>query len=266
MTHSVNSSSKNTGQTPKSIPIFEHLLPTPQSSDASQGAVIGKEDIYYMTKTGFPRKINRNGKDGSVGLPRLLTLLPEDSPASPSVLQDENEARKTTVISGQKCLELLKSSSPLGLLVKTLLESSIWYSNKCVLTWKMKAMKSNRLLFQLYPSTHHTAEIGSGLLPTARAGNPGSRPNKKGGKILAEEIAMLKTPSASEAVGGWKVADKYWDAKAPKLKMRDQVGRKTGLKLQPNFVEWMMGYPKDWTEIPDSKLLEMQLSRKLQKK
>ena len=33
------------------------------------------------------------------------------------------------------------------------------------------------------------------LLPTPRAGNPGSRPNKKGGKILAEEIAMLPTPT-----------------------------------------------------------------------
>lgn len=29
------------------------------------------------------------------------------------------------------------------------------------------------------------------LLPTPRAGNPGSRPNKKGGKILAEEIAKV---------------------------------------------------------------------------
>jgi len=60
---------------------------------------------------------------------------------------------------------------------------------------------------------------------------------------------MLKTPSASEAEGGMKVADKYWNAKAPKLKMRDQIGRETGLKLQPNFVEWMMGYPQNWTDL-----------------
>lgn len=47
---------------------------------------------------------------------------------------------------------------------------------------------------------------------------------------------------------------------------RSLLGTQTGMKLQPNFVEWVMGYPKDWTELPDSKLLEMRLSRKLQKK
>jgi hypothetical protein len=52
------------------------------------------------------------------------------------------------------------------------------------------------------------------VLPTPRAANPGSRPNKKGGKILNEEI-----------------------------------GKETGLKLQPSFVEWMMGYPQNWTNL-----------------
>ena len=52
------------------------------------------------------------------------------------------------------------------------------------------------------------------LLPTPRAGNPGSRPNQKGGKILAEE-----------------------------------VGKNRGLKLQPAFVEWMQGYPTGWTDL-----------------
>ena len=52
------------------------------------------------------------------------------------------------------------------------------------------------------------------MLPTPRAGNPGSRPNEKGGKILAEE-----------------------------------VGKNRGLKLQPAFVEWMMGYPEGWTDL-----------------
>jgi hypothetical protein len=124
------------------------------------------------------------------------------------------------------------------------------------LTWKEKVTKSSRLLFQLSPSTLPTDEIGCGLLltpstvtieggedrvekrtkyresigrhyvpgclaeqmailPTPRAGNPGSRPNEKGGKILAAE-----------------------------------VGKPTGLKLQPNFVEWMMGFPRTWTELP----------------
>lgn len=47
------------------------LLPTPISSDA----IIGKNDVYKMT-SGLPRKYNQNGKDGSVGLARLVQLLP----------------------------------------------------------------------------------------------------------------------------------------------------------------------------------------------
>jgi hypothetical protein len=63
------------------------------------------------------------------------------------------------------------------------------------------------------------------LLPSPRAGNPGSRPNQKGGKILAEEVA--------------------------------KVGTSRGLKLQPAFVEWMMGYPLGFTHVesPDSRHL-----------
>jgi site-specific DNA-cytosine methylase len=45
-----------------------------------------------------------------------------------------------------------------------------WYSKRCALIWKGKAMKCNRFLFQLQVSTHRTEEIGFGLLltPTTR--------------------------------------------------------------------------------------------------
>jgi hypothetical protein len=44
-----------------------------------------------------------------------------------------------------------------------------------------------------------------------------------------------------------KARDNGWN---PKFKMRDQTGDATGLKLQPSFVEWMMGYPLDWLDFP----------------
>jgi hypothetical protein len=50
------------------------MLPTPMASDATTGAIIGKNDIFVETK-GLPRKINQNGTDGSVGLARLVTML-----------------------------------------------------------------------------------------------------------------------------------------------------------------------------------------------
>ena len=52
------------------------LLPTPVKADATAGGVIGKNDRFIQTKTGSLRKINQNGKDGSVGLARLVKMWP----------------------------------------------------------------------------------------------------------------------------------------------------------------------------------------------
>jgi hypothetical protein len=52
------------------------LLPTPTASEGTTGDIIGQDDQFYVTGTGLPRKVNRNGKDGSVGLARLVRLLP----------------------------------------------------------------------------------------------------------------------------------------------------------------------------------------------
>ena len=134
---------------------------------------------------------------------------------------------------GRKCSALLKSSSPLGLLAKTLLASQAWHSQRVKLTWKAKAilesrtttnyeqtaffggssatskisvMKFSRLLFQLAPSTLRTEETGSGLLPTAQATSRGADHHKKkrgsGGADLVTKLALLKTPAASDGEGG----------------------------------------------------------------
>lgn len=50
------------------------FLPTPVTADATTGAIMGSND-QFRTTSGLPRKINRNGKDGSVGLARLVQLL-----------------------------------------------------------------------------------------------------------------------------------------------------------------------------------------------
>ncbi len=59
-----------------SVSVFGFSVPTPVSSDATSGAIIGKSDSYYTTGTGMPRKVNRNGKDGSAGLGRLVQMWP----------------------------------------------------------------------------------------------------------------------------------------------------------------------------------------------
>lgn len=52
------------------------LLPTPMASDATKGAIIGENDTFITTKNGTQRKINQNGTNGSIGLARMVQLLP----------------------------------------------------------------------------------------------------------------------------------------------------------------------------------------------
>ena len=126
-----------------------------------------------------------------------LTLYPEDSPANPSASPDKGLAVKMTVTSGRKCSALLTKSGPLGLLAKTLLESSAWYNPVCRLIWEVRPVlqkksrrslqstntlskpsvrilsesdiPSSRLLFQLVVRALPTAATGYGLLPTPKA-------------------------------------------------------------------------------------------------
>src|SRR4030042_2055079 len=125
--------------------------------------------------------------------------LPEASPASLSLSPGSDEARKMTVRSGRKCLELSTSQDPLGLLEKMLVESSAWNSTKCYLTWKWKATPAGRSILELSPSTPHTEGCESGLLPTANQRDwKGARQGyRRGwGGDISDQIAMLPTPAS----------------------------------------------------------------------
>lgn len=231
------------------------------------------------------------------------TLFPADSPASRLVLPGSEKARKMTATSGQKCSASYKKSSRLGLLVRTLLESSTWCSTRCYLTWKVLATNQRRSLYRLVPRTRRTEGIEYGLLPTADAnmGNRGALKNTnlyrpsghRKQKLLNDVIAqLLLTPTASEheqdvekfkermskypngttmpnlatqikmlptpTTSGFDLISKD----CGKSQLHEVVGTRIGMKLQPAFVEWMMGYPDRWTELTDSKPSETQSFRK----
>ena len=85
--------------------------------------------------------------------------------------------------------------------------------------------------------------------PTPRAGNPGSRKPGTGGKILAEEAKIHAGPPAPEK--------------------SSTSGKNHGSpKLNPNWVEQLMGLPIGWTQLPtewtDCASSEMALSAKPQ--
>lgn len=195
-----------------------------------------------------------------------LTLFQEASPASRSPLPGSEEARRMTVTSGLKCLELYQNSGPLGLLVRTLLGSSIWRSTRCALTWKTKVTPSRRLLFRLVPSTLRTGEteyVSWGgaedraiyFIPTPRATNiPTSKKAKRqygSSPSLVDYVRMFPTPKATDYKGsgprGSKSAEH--DLKRGNLKGVVKYTTEESGELNPEWVEWLMGFPLGWTDL-----------------
>ena len=204
--------------------------------------------------------------------------------------------RRMTVGSGRRLLESWPKSNQPGPSLKTLVEflvlSEAWYSRICYLRWKPKVMKSSRLLFQLAPSMPRTGGTGSGLLlmtpearnqegyqisagkkwprlgkqiamlPTPRAEKQSPQSREDFTPNLAARISMLPTPRGADGDKGIRTLEghrKERERRGQGIDLPTAVGTKPGLKLQPAFVEWMMGFPNGWTDL---KLSAMRLSRK----
>lgn len=213
-----------------------------------------------------------------------LTLFPGGSPASRLVWPGSEEARQMTVISGRKCAELSKNSGPLGLLEKTLLESSAWHSTRRLLTWKTSATPAGRLLFRLAPSMPRTDGTESPLWPTPtrrdyKGANSLEHLTREGQRNhtdqLANAVKLFPTPTRFDATCG-DLRGKEYDGKtqhAMKLTQAAQLfptptGRswksmsqaetrqggpdlqtEIGGQLNPTWVEWLMGFPVGWTDL-----------------
>ena len=155
-----------------------------------------------------------------------LTLFPVDSPVNRSPLPGTDEARTMTVTSGLRCLELYGKSTPLGSLVRMCLESSIWHSTRCLLTWKMKGTKYSRFLYQLAVSTPRTSDSESLFWPTPStgAGLCGGTGNFKTLKRMAERGLITEEE-------------------------RRNLSQGNGGKTNPQLLEWLMGYEQQFTKL-----------------
>lgn len=169
-----------------------------------------------------------------------MTLSAGDSPANHSQKQGNSKARATIVTSGLKCLESFKRSDPLGLLVKTLLTSSRWYSTLYSLTWKVQATPAKRLIFRLAASRPRTKGNVFGLLgttPTTQE-KPWPTPMAKDHTVIAEcdlTRNKLRAEVVKEFSGGKTLKDIN--------KAIEQHG-----SLNPDWEEVLMGFPVGWTD------------------
>ena len=159
--------------------------------------------------------------------------------ASPFPLPAGERVRRTAVTSGLTCSVPFTRSGPVGLLVRTLVASSRWYSPARRLTWdvsplcserislytvsgrntssrpsavilSVKDIPSSRCLFRLVPSVPRTEGTVSGLLPTPIASDfkvrgPGSQ--QKGLPEIIREM-LLPTPTATE-IHHWQRVERW---------------------------------------------------------
>ena len=229
----------------------------------------------------------------------------EDSHANPSQWQEKEKEQMTIDTYGMKLLESSESvnqNGSLAKMLKALLTSKkAWYSDRCKLIWKKKVSKSNVLLYQLQASVLGIKEKEFGLsdvmYPTPSAScqmdvvappetvqqnskgwsvtrvGTGTKFGAKLNDVVNKIEKMYPTPEAG--MHKVDVSDKNYHLR--RLKKGKQLGlpgvihlQKKGLggKLKPNFVEFLMGYPMNWTKIEptESKHLETQSFLKSQEK
>jgi hypothetical protein len=86
------------------------------------------------------------------------------------------------------------------------------------------------------------------LIPTPRAEGFDAGKHKGKADSVHSLIKMLPTPTARD----WKSEKASPETMAKNARpLSETLGANTGYKLQPEFVEWMMGFPENWTEVND---------------
>src|SRR6185437_1357309 len=181
--------------------------------------------------------------------------------------------------SGQKCSELFDCAGQLGLLQKMCQElyPTLTPSLK---VWKNKVTTGGRILYRLVQPAHRIKGSDYGLLPTptatdARAGaiigkndtfkltstgtlrrytQNGNNSSLSLGRLLTLKIGLclLPTPTAQNALKERRImlpSPSDPNGRSLPQRLSHMTPDLIGKKINPQFLEWMMGYPKDWTEI-----------------
>ena len=206
-----------------------------------------------------------------------LPSSPGDFPASPSPPRDSGGALRMNATCGRKCAGLLPSCGPLTCLGKMLLASSIWGSTKRSLTWQKRDTLFSHSYFRLAASAHgmSASELLSSRLmfPTPLASDKNTcrdaanldvylsdngifRKVNKSGAIWSLSLSaavFYLTPAASE---GYRSTLKpaAFRNQSPTANLSAQVIRQERpvsdtAALNPDWVEWLMGFPLGWTDI-----------------
>lgn len=188
-----------------------------------------------------------------------LTLFPEGFRVSPSVWPESREGKKTIGICGPKCSGLSGSCARIASSVRTYLESSALPPGRWSRIWSRQAITSSCSILKLRLSELGTDGQGSfSLLPTIRMWpTPTARDSKGTNSLehltqpkmkgnahhtgqLANAVKLFTTPCASDSRGS--------NGGGNHRSLRTDVAG----QLNPEWVEWLMGFPIGWTDLSAS--------------
>ena len=208
---------------------------------------------------------------------KQLPLSQAAFPVSPSPPPENGRALRMNATCGRKCAALLPSCGPVGCLGKMLLASSIWGSTKRSLTWQKRDTLFSHSYFRLAVSAHgmSASELLSSRLmfPTPLASDNNTardaasldvflsdngifRKRNRNGAIWSLSLSaavFYMTPVASDGIRSKfppEVMRKSKDGAnlAAQVILEEQPQSETAA-LNPDWVEWLMGFPKQWTDL-----------------
>ena len=202
---------------------------------------------------------------------------PADFPASHSQQPESEKGLRMNATYGRKCAELLPNCGPVGCLGKMLLASSIWGSTKRSLTWQKRDTLFSHSYFRLAVSAHgmSASELLSSRLmfstPLASDNNTARdaasldvflsdngifRKRNRNGAIWSLSLSaavFYLTPVASDGFrstlkpSAFDPAKKDGNLSAQIISQKQPVSETAA--LNPDWVEWLMGFPKGWTDV-----------------
>ena len=208
---------------------------------------------------------------------KQLPLSQAAFPVSPSPPPENGRALRMNATCGRKCAALLPSCGPVGCLGKMLLDSSIWGSTKRSLTWQKRDTLFSHSYFRLAASAHgmSASELLSSRLmfPTPLASDNNTardaasldvflsdngifRKRNRNGAIWSLSLSaavFYLTPVASDGFRSTLKPSAFDPAKkdgnlSAQIISQEQPVSETAA-LNPDWVEWLMGFPKGWTDV-----------------
>ena len=189
---------------------------------------------------------------------------PEATHANHLAPQESAEDQTTRDIYGPRCLEPLAFYDPESRSWRMFGVITLWGLTVSLETLPTSGMTQSGRLFRRSPWARHIAESGSSAWPTPVSSSSmaedldmvlerleSGRPYKS---RLVEAVAMWPTPTHGKLAGGsganQRIEDIYQDGQIT-LEEKKAMQAGNGGRLNPMWVEWLMGFPLGWTDLED---------------